>query len=202
MVSANIALIIMIIIIFLLALILPLLDSVKGFKDSISTRWSIVVVYLALGIGCVIDFEKIRDDTRHFVLLGCFVVSILYIVFISLEKWFSNKWIGKFGVTLKKGDSIIHAGMSDTDTKAEGVIPESPVTVDMGMTGKPSKPSKHHEHKNQETEEATEASDTKEEQSPSPEEDELDTEESDASEELNDTTEEDGDEDGEEEKEA
>ena len=200
MVSANIALIIMIIVIFLLALILPLLDSIKGFKDSISTRWSIVVVYLALGIGCVIDFEKISDDTRHFVLLGCFVVSILYIVFISLEKWFSNKWIGKFGVTLKKGDSVIHAGMSDTDSKAGGVIPEAPMTVDvdMGVTGKPSKPSKHHEHKKHETEEATEASDTENEQSP--ECDELDMEESDASEELNETTEEDGDEDGDEEK--
>ena len=190
----------MIVVIFLLALILPLLDSIKGFKDSISTRWSIVVVYLALGIGCVIDFEKINDDTRHFVLLGCFVVSILYIVFISLEKWFSNKWIGKFGVTLKKGDSVIHAGMSDTDSKAGGVIPEAPMTVgvDMGVTGKPSKPSKpskHHEHKKQETEEATEASeasDTENEQSPS--DDELDMEESDASEELNETTEEDGEE--------
>ena len=202
MVSANIALIIMIVVIFLLALILPLLDSIKGFKDSISTRWSIVVVYLALGIGCVIDFEKISDDTRHFVLLGCFVVSILYIVFISLEKWFSNKWIGKFGVTLKKGDSVIHAGMSDTDTNTkEGVIPEVPMTVgvDMGMTDKPSKPSKHHKHKKHETEEATEASDTEKE--PSPSDDELDMEESDASEELNDTTEEDG-ENSEEEKEA
>lgn len=189
MVSANIALIIMIIVIFLLALILPLLDSVKGFKDSISTRWSIVVVYLALGIGCVIDFEKISDDTRHFVLLGCFVVSILYIVFISLEKWFSNKWIGKFGVTLKRGDSVIHAGMSDTDTKAEGIIPESPATMDMGIN---EKPSKHHENKKQETEDATEASDTENEQSP--ECDGLDIEESDASEELNETTEEDGDE--------
>lgn len=178
----------MIIVIFLLALILPLLDSVKGFKDSISTRWSIVVVYLALGIGCVIDFEKISDDTRHFVLLGCFVVSILYIVFISLEKWFSNKWIGKFGVTLKKGESVIHAGMSNTDTKAEGVIPEAPMTVgvDMGITDKPSNP---HEHKNQETEEV---SDTENEQSPSC--DELGMEESDTSEELNESTEKDGDE--------
>lgn len=188
MVSANIALIIMIVVILLLALILPLLDSVKGFKDSISTRWSIVVVYLALGIGCVIDFEKLGDDTRHFVLLGCFVISILYIVFVSLEKWFSNKWIGKFGVTLKKGESFIHAGMSNTGTKAEGLIPESPVTagVDMGITGKPSK---SHEHKNQETEEA---SDTENEQSPSC--DELDMKASDASEELNEATEEDGEE--------
>lgn len=188
MVSANIALILMIIVIFLLALILPLLDSINGFKDSISTRWSIVVVYLALGIGCVIDFEKISDDTRHFVLLGCFVVSILYIVFISLEKWFSNKWIGKFGVTLKKGESVIHAGMSNTDTKAEGVIPEAPMTVgvDMGITDKPSNP---HENKKQETKEA---SDTENEQSP--ECDELGMEESDTSEELNESTEKDGDE--------
>lgn len=186
MVSANIALLIMIIVIFLLALILPLLDSVKGFKDSISTRWSIVVVYLALGIGCVIDFEKISDDTRHFVLLGCFVISILYIVFISLEKWFAHKWIGKLGVTLKRGDSFIYAGMSDTDTKAEAVIPKPSETLNMGVNGKPSK---HHEHKSQETEEAADP-----ENKQSPECDELDIEEPNASEELNETTEDDDEE--------
>lgn len=145
------------------------------------------MVYLALGIGCVIDFEKISDDTRHFVLLGCFVISILYIVFISIEKWFSKKWIGKFGVTLKKGESVIHAGMSNTDTKAEGVIPEAPATVcvDMGITDNPSKPNEHKKRKE-------EASDTENEQSP--ECDALDMEESDASEELNESVEKDSDE--------
>jgi hypothetical protein len=112
--------IILIAVILLFAFVLPMLDSIKSFNNSISTRWSIVVIYMALGIGCVVDFEGLSDDTRHFVLLGCFVISILYVVFISLEKWFSNKWIGKFGVTLQHGKTKVHAGMgsdSDSDEK-------------------------------------------------------------------------------------
>lgn len=108
--------IIIIAIILLFAFVLPMLDSIKAFKNSISTRWSIVVIYMALGIGCVVDFEGLSEDTRHFVLLGCFVISILYVVFISIEKWFSKKWIGKFGVTVQHGKTKVHAGMgSDSD---------------------------------------------------------------------------------------
>jgi len=125
MLDPYIATIIIIAIIFLFAFVLPMLDSIKFFNNSISTRWSIVVLYMALGIGCVVDFEGLSEDTRHFVLLGCFVISILYVVFISIEKWFSNRWIGKFGVTLQHGKTKVHAGIgsdSDEALKKESVI--------------------------------------------------------------------------------
>lgn len=116
MLDPYITTIIIIAIILLFAFILPMLDSIQSFNNSISTRWSIVVIYMALGIGCVVDFEGLSEDTRHFVLLGCFVISILYVVFISIEKWFSNKWIGQFGVTLQHGKTKVHAGMgSDSE---------------------------------------------------------------------------------------
>lgn len=122
MLGPYIATIIIIAVILLFAFVLPMLDSIKSFNNSISTRWSIVVIYMSLGIGCVVDFEGLPDDTRHFVLLGCFVISILYVVSISLEKWFANKWIGRFGVTLQHGKTKVHAGMdsdSEENTKKE-----------------------------------------------------------------------------------
>ena len=113
MVTPNIAIIIAGAIILIFALALPMLDSIKRFSDTISTRWSIVVIFLALGVGCVIDFKELSDQNRHLVLLGCLLMSVLYVVFISLEKWLSKGWIGRAGITLKKGESVIHMGLGD-----------------------------------------------------------------------------------------
>lgn len=114
MVTPNIAIIIAGAIILIFALALPMLDSIKRFSDTISTRWSIVVIFLALGVGCVIDFKELSDQNRHLVLLGCLLMSVLYVVFISLEKWLSKGWIGHAGITLKKGESVIHMGLGDS----------------------------------------------------------------------------------------
>lgn len=114
MVTPNLAIIIAGAIILIFALALPMLDSIKRFSDTISTRWSIVVIFLALGVGCVIDFQELSDQNRHLVLFGCLLMSVLYVVFISLEKWLSKGWIGRAGITLKKGDSVIHMGLGDS----------------------------------------------------------------------------------------
>ena len=121
MVTPNVAIIIAGAIILIFALALPMLDSIKRFSDTISTRWSIVVIFLALGVGCVIDFKEFSDQNRHLVLLGCLLMSVLYVVFISLEKWLSKGWIGRAGITLKKGESVIHMGLGDSpaDLKQE-----------------------------------------------------------------------------------
>lgn len=113
MVTPNVAIIIAGAIILVFALALPMLDSIKRFSDTISTRWSIVVIFLALGVGCVIDFKEFSDQNRHLVLLGCLLMSVLYVVFISLERWLSKGWIGRAGITLKKGESVIHMGLGD-----------------------------------------------------------------------------------------
>ena len=114
MVTPNVAIIIAGALILIFALALPMLDSIKRFSDTISTRWSIVVIFLALGVGCVIDFKEFSDQNRHLVLLGCLLMSVLYVVFISLEKWLSKGWIGRAGITLKKGESVIHMGLGDS----------------------------------------------------------------------------------------
>ena len=111
MVSPILAVIITCAVVIVFAVVLPLLDSIKAFSETISTRWSIVVVFLAMGVGCVIDFEGLDNDIRHLVMVGCFVMSVLYVLCISVEKWLSNGWIGKAEVKLKVGNKSVSASL-------------------------------------------------------------------------------------------
>ncbi len=126
MVAPNLAVIVAGVLILIFAIALPMLDSIKRFSDTISTRWSILVIFLALGVGCVIDFQELSDENRHLVLFGCLLMSVLYVVFISLEKWLSKGWIGRAGITLKKGESVIHMGLGDAPIDLNTVKDKNP----------------------------------------------------------------------------
>lgn len=126
MVAPNLAVIVAGVLILIFAIALPMLDSIKRFSDTISTRWSILVIFLALGVGCVIDFKELSDENRHLVLFGCLLMSVLYVVFISLEKWLSKGWIGRAGITLKKGEHVIHMGLGDTPIDLNTVKDKKP----------------------------------------------------------------------------
>ena len=126
MVAPNLAVIVAGVLILIFAIALPMLDSIKRFSDTISTRWSILVIFLALGVGCVIDFKELSDENRHLVLFGCLLMSVLYVVFISLEKWLSKGWIGRAGITLKKGESVIHMGLGDAPIDLNTVKDKKP----------------------------------------------------------------------------
>lgn len=143
MVTPNVAIIIAGAIILIFAIALPMLDSIKRFSDTISTRWSIMVIFLALGVGCVIDFKELSDENRHLVLFGCLLMSILYVVFISLEKWLSKGWIGRAGITLKKGESVIHMGLGNdpialNNVKDKKPQPNTPISQPEPATSEPS----------------------------------------------------------------
>ena len=111
MVSPILAVVITCAVVIVFAVVLPLLDSIKAFSETISTRWSIIVVFLAMGVGCVIDFEGLDNEIRHLVMVGCFVMSVLYVLCISIEKWLSNGWIGKAEVKLKVGNKSVSASL-------------------------------------------------------------------------------------------
>lgn len=120
MVSPILAVIITCAVVIVFAVVLPLLDSIKAFSETISTRWSIVVVFLAMGVGCVIDFEGLDNDIRHLVMVGCFVMSVLYVLCISVEKWLSNGWIGKAEVKLKVGNKSVSASLGSGKEAEKG----------------------------------------------------------------------------------
>ena len=145
MVTPNLAVIVAGVLILIFAIALPMLDSIKRFSDTISTRWSIMVIFLALGVGCVIDFKELSDENRHLVLFGCLLMSILYVVFISLEKWLSKGWIGRAGITLKKGESVIHMGLGNdpitlNNVKDKKPQPNTPISQ-QSQAQSPSEPS-------------------------------------------------------------
>lgn len=120
MVSPILAVVITCAVVIVFAVVLPLLDSIKAFSETISTRWSIVVVFLAMGVGCVIDFEGLDNEIRHLVMMGCFVMSVLYVLCISVEKWLSNGWIGKAEVKLKVGNKSVSASLGSGKEAEKG----------------------------------------------------------------------------------
>lgn len=51
-------------------------------------------------------------------------MSILYVVFISLEKWLEKGWIGHAGITLQKGDTKVRLGVGDVVADRPGDVKE------------------------------------------------------------------------------
>ena len=86
-------------------------------------------------------------------------------MFISLEKWFSNKWIGKFGVTLQHGKTKVHAGMGSDSEES----PKKESGIKGWFKGKSHK-KKNEEQVEEQAEEEQTDEDVMDESSPSDEE--------------------------------
>ena len=78
MISPQIATIIVLFFILVFGVAVPILD--KKVPKYISYRWCVVVVVLALLIGAVVDFDVLSDDARKIVLVGCLVISGVYVI--------------------------------------------------------------------------------------------------------------------------
>jgi hypothetical protein len=102
-----------------LAIIIPILNSVERFSNFISLRWSCVAILLLIMVGVVIDFEHLADNTRDIVLRGGLIVIGLYLVLRTGEKVLYNGWLK--GINLKgsiqKGDLKASAELKQTDKK-------------------------------------------------------------------------------------
>lgn len=73
-------------------IILPILDRIPKVKDFISFRWTIVVVYSAMCIGVIIDFNHLDTSVRFAVVIGGIVLSAIFLLVRSLEKAMINRW--------------------------------------------------------------------------------------------------------------
>lgn len=73
-------------------LIIPILDRIPKVKDFISFRWILVVVYSAMCLGVIIDFEHLDTSVRLAVVVGGIVLSSLFLLVRSIEKAAVNKW--------------------------------------------------------------------------------------------------------------
>ena len=101
-VDAYLATWIAIALIAFLLIIVPLIERIPKLGDCISHRWIVVTVAITLMVAVVINFDHLDNGVRGSIIIGGFVVSIMYILLRSLEKALAKGW--SFGVKRIEGD--------------------------------------------------------------------------------------------------
>jgi hypothetical protein len=122
MITASLAIWILLGMTIVLALVIPLLDSVERLSKFISLRWTCIAIILLIMVGVIIDFDHLADNTRDIVLKGGLIIVGLYLVLRTVEKVLYNGWLK--GVNLKgtvtKGDTTASVEIKqDKDPKIE-----------------------------------------------------------------------------------
>ena len=85
-----------------LLIIVPLVERIPKLGECISHRWIVVTVAITLMVAVVINFEHLDNGVRGSIIIGGFIVSIMYILLRSLEKALAKGW--SFGVKRIEGD--------------------------------------------------------------------------------------------------
>ena len=85
-----------------LLIIVPLIERIPKIGECISHRWLVVTVTTTLMVAVVINFEHLDNGVRGSIIIGGFIVSIMYILLRSLEKALAKGW--SFGVKRIEGD--------------------------------------------------------------------------------------------------
>lgn len=85
-----------------LLIIVPLIERIPKIGECISHRWIVVTVTTTLMVAVVINFEHLDDGVRGSIIIGGFIVSIMYILLRSFEKALAKGW--SFGVKRIEGD--------------------------------------------------------------------------------------------------
>ena len=90
------------ILIAFLLIIVPLIERIPKIGECISRRWVVVTVAMTLMVAVVINFERLDNGVRGSIIIGGFIVGIMYILLRSLEKALAKGW--SFGVKRIEGD--------------------------------------------------------------------------------------------------
>ena len=85
-----------------LLIIVPLIERIPKIGECISHRWIVVTVTTTLMVAVVINFEHLDNGVRGSIIIGGFIVSIMYILLRSFEKALAKGW--SFGVKRIEGD--------------------------------------------------------------------------------------------------
>lgn len=70
----------------LYAVIIPILDKSKWFKEFISLRWLTVLLFLTAMIAVILDFNHLQTETRNIIIIGSIILSAIFVLVRSLEK--------------------------------------------------------------------------------------------------------------------
>ena len=85
-----------------LLIIVPLIERIPKLGECVSRRWVVVTITTTLMVAVVINFEHLDNGVRGSIIIGGFIVSIMYILLRSLEKALAKGW--SFGVKRIEGD--------------------------------------------------------------------------------------------------
>ena len=85
-----------------LLIIVPLLERIPKIGKCVSRRWVVVTIAMTLMVAVVINFEHLDNGVRGSIIIGGFIVGIMYILLRSLEKALAKGW--SFGVKRIEGD--------------------------------------------------------------------------------------------------
>ena len=101
-VDAYMATWITLILISFLLIVVPLLERIPKIGECISRRWVVVTIAMTLMVAVVINFEHLDNGVRGSIIIGGFIVGIMYILLRSFEKALAKGW--SFGVKRIEGD--------------------------------------------------------------------------------------------------
>ena len=102
--------------------LLPIFDKLPKIRDFISLRWTIIVIYSAMCIGVIIDFNHLDTSVRFAVVIGGIVLSAIFLLVRSLEKAAVNKWkYPRIRGSIKRGDT--QAEISLAEKSQMGISP-------------------------------------------------------------------------------
>ena len=121
-----------------LLIIVPLIERIPKLGECVSHRWIVVTVAITLMVAVVINFEHLDDGVRGSIIVGGFIVSIMYILLRSLEKALAKGW--SFGVKRIEGDwehKRVEVEIDPTPTQKPDEKPEEKPAEDIKESGSP-----------------------------------------------------------------
>ena len=121
-----------------LLIIVPLIERIPKLGECISHRWIVVTVAITLMVAVVINFEHLDDGVRGSIIIGGFIVSIMYILLRSLEKALAKGW--SFGVKRIEGDwehKRVEVEIDPTSPQKPDEKPEEKPAEDIKESGSP-----------------------------------------------------------------
>ncbi len=114
MIDAYPAAIIMLAFMVIFGVVLPVMDKSKRFGKFVSLRFAVLVVFLSMAVGVVLDFSHLETNIRLAIIVGTLIIGGVYILIRTWEKAVSKGWsIGIKKIEASKGDAKVTIDADD-----------------------------------------------------------------------------------------
>lgn len=114
MIDAYLAAFIMITFMVIFGVVLPIMDKSKKFGKFVSLRFAVLVVFLSLAVGVVLDFSHLENNIRLVIIAGSLIIGGIFILIRTWEKAASKGWsLGIKKIELSKGDAKATVDVDD-----------------------------------------------------------------------------------------